>query len=78
MVKNPLAEPEVSSPTAVQPPVPHASSHRTLAPPAYWAEPGTPPEIGTSAAKLKLLSAPTATHEVAQATLVRRPVPGTA
>ena len=53
-------------------------SHRVFVPPAYWAEPGTPPEIGTSAPTLKLLSEPTATHEVEHATLGRKPVPGTA
>jgi len=78
MARNPPTENEGSSPTAMQPPAPHASPQRNPAPPAYWAEPGTPPEIGTIAPKLKLLSPPTATHEVEHATLPRSAVPGTA
>ena len=76
-VRNPPPEPGEPSPTAMQPPAPHARSHRLLAPPTYWAEPGTSPEIGTIALKLKLLSEPTATHEVEHAMLPREPVPGT-
>src|SRR6185436_12660623 len=79
MARNPPAEYRGAAPTAMQPSAPHARSRRGPAPSAYWAEPGTPPEIGTIAPKLLLLSQPTATHEVeAQATLQRTRMPGTA
>jgi hypothetical protein len=52
MARNPPADCKGFVPTAMQPSPPQASSNKGPVPSEYWAEPGTPPEIGTIALNL--------------------------